>query len=79
MRPPTISIAIDGERLSKNILFRHDFVLAAVAADFEGGEGKISAYAAHTSITYDVSLCQSLASYFHRCLRFVKIDALGHH
>ena len=37
MRPPTISIAIDGEDLNQNSFFRHDFVLAAIAADFEGG------------------------------------------
>jgi hypothetical protein len=35
--PPTIVVAFDLYRLDQYSFFRHDFVLAALAADFEGG------------------------------------------
>ena len=36
--PPAIFIPHDSNRLDQNSFFRHDFVLAAIAADFELGE-----------------------------------------
>jgi hypothetical protein len=35
--PPAIGVAFDRQRLDQNSFFRHDFVLAVIAADFEGG------------------------------------------
>jgi hypothetical protein len=41
--PPTIVVAFDLYRLDQYSFFRHDFVLAALAADFEGGGGRLPA------------------------------------
>ena len=42
MNPPSVFVAFDGNRLDQYCFFRHDFVLAAVAAGFELRAGELA-------------------------------------